>query len=337
MDDKQTRFKITADTIEAAFDKAQKKMPPATIIVSKKVLISPTRENIRVTEWDEKSARKYLKQKFGNSTKIEQLTLIKSGSKGFLGLGKNPNIYEANIFHLAIVEITYRKKDRILVPIDTEWKEISNSSTPKNGKAVNTYMEIVFKSNDLSYEQNESVEKALSRALKKNKLGVVDFINNMNKTWSIDVSVTNMPAALIAIRTVLIDLGCPSSTEIHQDEPEPVLYEWLPPEYSPDTNKTADEKLVISKIKNFTSLGKTKTVKKCAKCGKTLIKEGREGQRALIDAGDLVDAISIIGDILLEEGARCKSCGSVICVGCLKIGSVTICPKCGNEMEHYIW
>lgn len=48
-----------------------------------------------------------------NATIVKSLKLIVAGKKGFLGIGKTPNKYEAEAFQQAVVEIIYKGKAKV--------------------------------------------------------------------------------------------------------------------------------------------------------------------------------------------------------------------------------
>lgn len=113
-DSKTKKIKCIADTVEAAYEKAQSKLPPAAGIIDKKVCVNPSKQTMIVEAFDEKSGLALVKPKIGKSAKVEKLVLKTGGNKGFLGLGKKPNSYEAQINQPAVIEITYREKAKIL-------------------------------------------------------------------------------------------------------------------------------------------------------------------------------------------------------------------------------
>lgn len=112
-DGKPGSFNGVAETIEAAFAKVQSEIPDDAFDLEKKELIAPARKVITVEAFDEDSATMEANRQIPENAVIESLKLTNSGRKGFLGIGKKPNIYEAEVFQHAMVEIAYKQKAKI--------------------------------------------------------------------------------------------------------------------------------------------------------------------------------------------------------------------------------
>ncbi|MCD4825941.1 MAG: hypothetical protein K8S55_15220 [Phycisphaerae bacterium] len=106
-------LKATADTIDAAFSEAQKKLPEEAIVVVKKEVITPVARVIPIEAIDDHSALGLARRNLGDTATVKGVTLTKPGKKGFLGIGKTLNGYEAQVFQPAVVEIIYRKKAKV--------------------------------------------------------------------------------------------------------------------------------------------------------------------------------------------------------------------------------
>jgi hypothetical protein len=122
-DGKPKTVRVVAGTIEEAFAKAQSKVPNDADVLEKKEITAPQRKVIIIEAYDGYDARRraeyQAKSQFGDAATVGSLKLKIAGKKGFLGIGRKPNQYEAEILQPAIVELTYRTKARISARIDT--------------------------------------------------------------------------------------------------------------------------------------------------------------------------------------------------------------------------
>ena len=160
-------IKGIADTTEAAFEKAQSKVPSSAETMDKKVLVNPGRRTVKVEAFDEYNGMALLKPQLNKSVRVEKLILVSPGSKGFLGIGKSPNSYEAQIVQQAIIEITYKEKVKIratvggkLVALDgllrngshKERIEAAETLAKSGLEGVSILMEAVKDKNQETYE-----------------------------------------------------------------------------------------------------------------------------------------------------------------------------------------
>jgi hypothetical protein len=109
--------RATADTIEVALEKVQSRVPRNADIIDTKVLTEAERSIFAVEAFDEPSAREQVERQIAKSAKVEALRLVTPGRKGFLGIRKKPNQYEAEIVQQAAVEVTYKTKAKISTQI----------------------------------------------------------------------------------------------------------------------------------------------------------------------------------------------------------------------------
>jgi len=131
------------DTVEAAFGEARSKLPPSAKILEEKVCIPPSEETVMVEAFDEQRAER---QALANavwqasakmptieqSVRVKGLVLKSLGKGGFLGIGKKPNRYEAQITQQAVVEIAYKEKVKIraIIEGEAEIPKIERESIP---------------------------------------------------------------------------------------------------------------------------------------------------------------------------------------------------------------
>jgi hypothetical protein len=106
-----------ADTIGAAFEEAENKLPSGVEVVDRQQIQKPMRRAVTVEAADEQSARTQVEQGIAKNARVEEVTLKKLGKKGVFGMGRKPNLYEVQVFEQAAVEIKYKKKAKIRVKL----------------------------------------------------------------------------------------------------------------------------------------------------------------------------------------------------------------------------
>jgi hypothetical protein len=137
-DGKPVTVRSSADTVDDAYVKAQSRIPANAEVVEKKVITAPERITITIDAFTEQdawsSARFEARTQFGSSEKGEarNVRLTVAGSKGFLGIGKKPNHYGAEIFLPAYVEITYRTRAKVVFDIG-EVQKVKAKVSAKTG------------------------------------------------------------------------------------------------------------------------------------------------------------------------------------------------------------
>lgn len=123
---KPKTVKAVADTAEAAVAKAQIGIPTDACVLERKVVTAPEYKVIMTDACDEPTARAQVQGQIGDTAVIKALKLIASGKKGFLGMGKTPNQYEADVFQQALAEITHATKAKISVKVGEKEYEFRN-------------------------------------------------------------------------------------------------------------------------------------------------------------------------------------------------------------------
>lgn len=116
-DGKPKTAKGVSETTAEARARAQTRIPNGADVVAEKMLSTPERKVLTVEAFDEESARVQAENQSGSTALIKAVKLLASGSKGFLGIRRKPNLYEVEVSHQAIIEITYKMKARISAEI----------------------------------------------------------------------------------------------------------------------------------------------------------------------------------------------------------------------------
>ncbi len=98
----------SAATLDRAFGQARHKLPKGAATTDEKELRQPVSESISLEAVDEAAARLEVERRVETGTKIQSLKLEEPGSNGFWGIGKKPNRYRAQVFHPAVVQLSYR-------------------------------------------------------------------------------------------------------------------------------------------------------------------------------------------------------------------------------------
>src|SRR6266540_473748 len=114
-------IKEIANTAKDAFEKALIQVPSDGKVIEKIEIAAPAKNFIIVEAFDEQSAISHAEQQamrqtvrhLENTIIVKGIKLVSLGTKGFLGLGRKPNKYEAEIFWQAAVEIIYKQNVRV--------------------------------------------------------------------------------------------------------------------------------------------------------------------------------------------------------------------------------
>jgi uncharacterized C2H2 Zn-finger protein len=116
-DGKPQTIHVSAETIEAAFLKAQNELPADTTVLEKKEISTPGQKTITIEAFEEKNAKSMVMSQCGDAAIIREIGLITTGKKGFLGMGNKPNQYKAEVTIQATVEIIHKKRAKIRVEL----------------------------------------------------------------------------------------------------------------------------------------------------------------------------------------------------------------------------
>lgn len=108
---------VKEDT-QAAFEDVRKQVPSSVVIVKEKILFEPGYKKHLIAADDEQSARTFaLKFAIDENDLIKNIKIEKLKRKGFLGIGRRPNLYHVGVLKQAVVEVDFVVKARILVKI----------------------------------------------------------------------------------------------------------------------------------------------------------------------------------------------------------------------------
>ncbi len=107
-DAKADTITCSAPTTEAAFGKARHKAPKGATLTEEAEVRLPGSESVSVEAPDEATARVQVEGQVEDGTKIQFVKLESEGSSGFLGIGKKPRRYRAQLFHPAVVRVSYQ-------------------------------------------------------------------------------------------------------------------------------------------------------------------------------------------------------------------------------------
>ena len=82
-------------------------------MTEEKELRPPGSESITIEAPDDAAARAQVEGSIEDGTKIQFLKLASEGSSGFLGIGKKPRLYRAQLFHPAVIRLSYEVKAKV--------------------------------------------------------------------------------------------------------------------------------------------------------------------------------------------------------------------------------
>jgi len=99
-------------TIEDAYTDAHSKVPPNSKIISKDVVKNPGDEIIEIQEYSEELAKESASLMSSNHSIIKEITLVNTGKKGVLGIGKKRNTYKVKFENKAVTEIKIKEKSK---------------------------------------------------------------------------------------------------------------------------------------------------------------------------------------------------------------------------------
>lgn len=106
-----------AETEEEALSKAKAGVPPDSPLQNTKIVQKAETRTITVEGETEAIARAKLKTQMGSADLLKSFQAGLPGKKGFLGIGKTLNQYQAVVLRQAIVEITHKEKALLKVTI----------------------------------------------------------------------------------------------------------------------------------------------------------------------------------------------------------------------------
>ena len=108
-------IRVAALSSPAAFEEARKRVPSGVDEIEEREVKAATSMDWETESFDEETARSHAHVEFGGTGSIESISMKAKGSRGLLGIGRRPNIYQVRIRGQAIVEISYRPRARLRI------------------------------------------------------------------------------------------------------------------------------------------------------------------------------------------------------------------------------
>lgn len=118
-DGKPETIRSFAQTVEEAFEKARRDVPTDGEVLDKKVCLSSEQKEFTIEALDEQDAKERAKEMIDDTASLRSVELASWGRKEMFGIGKKPNVYKVQVFQPAVVEITYKKKAKIVTTVVT--------------------------------------------------------------------------------------------------------------------------------------------------------------------------------------------------------------------------
>ncbi len=75
--------------------------------------------------------------------------------------------------------------------------------------------------------------------------------------------------------------------------------------------------------------------RRCAICRNVLQENVSSDNGACIAQLTYDKGLAKLMQTLKEPGEKCARCGAVICIGCIQLGGVFKCPKCGSAEREF--
>ena len=105
----ESEERASADTVEQAFKEAKSGMVEDECIINETVLREPYTETVTVAAFSEQEAVQTAlsTHEYTEGIVAKKATLQETGSSGFLGIGKKPNLYSVDLFYKALVSVHF--------------------------------------------------------------------------------------------------------------------------------------------------------------------------------------------------------------------------------------
>jgi HEAT repeat protein len=136
----------TGETVEEAIKEARGELPNGARVLKTEIESEPEFETLEIEGgyrnaiMDEYPVREKLEKSMSHRKTLHSLSLKSRARKGFLGIGKKPNVFEAKILHNAVVWLTYTTGAKIRFHVGTREEKIEwvlqRLCEPKDGSDV---------------------------------------------------------------------------------------------------------------------------------------------------------------------------------------------------------
>lgn len=144
-------------------DEVRHEIIASDIVEERNDLSVSHQRSIVVEAFDEHSAESEVKRSLGEATIINSLKQIFAGKKGFLGIGKTPNKYEAEVIQYDFIKALYQSEGTF-----------GGTQIFSNGK-------FKFGANDILLTVTDDESKASFVAIKRNSMEINRLINTLLK------------------------------------------------------------------------------------------------------------------------------------------------------------
>ena len=112
-DGAEKTIREVADTAEKAYSRAESQVPHGAKVIRREVVRQPRTRTVVLSAKDQAKAREKAENACANDGRLLSLTLTARGKRGFLGVGREPNVYEAQVVDLAIVHVATKAIARV--------------------------------------------------------------------------------------------------------------------------------------------------------------------------------------------------------------------------------
>lgn len=126
---KQNSITVSGKSRDDVLVKAREQIPENAEIIQEKEQLQFEEKSVTIKAFDisqvTDSANEQATELFGENGFVENIELITSGSKGFLGIGRKPNHYAVKLGRYAVFEVTYKTKAKISAKLRQVYSQIS--------------------------------------------------------------------------------------------------------------------------------------------------------------------------------------------------------------------
>jgi len=146
-DGKPKQYSATGDTADDALKSARKLVPAAAEVLEEKVLAEPSHTQKEVEAESETSARSASGGDLGSGSRVDSITMIREGKKGFLGIGKRLPVWSVTVFHPAKAQVS--AKEAAVLKVSLREREKLRFRAPDGTQSVVQLVEVMFVGIDL--------------------------------------------------------------------------------------------------------------------------------------------------------------------------------------------
>jgi len=157
---KPKQYSATGDTPDEALKAARKLVPAAAEVLGEKILAEPSHTQTQVEAESETSARSVSGSDLDSGSRVDSVTVIRDGKKGFLGIGKRLPLWSVTVFHPAKVQVS--AKETAVLVVSLREREKLRFRTPDGSQSIVQLVEVMFVGIDLPDDMVEFIPTVIT-------------------------------------------------------------------------------------------------------------------------------------------------------------------------------